>query len=138
MNGWFAVVSCESAQEQWVGPELGRAAVKLPRVAQHNSGSAVQGSHYAADMDIGIPIFFQFADLVPVLRQAQDREVALSVRRLVGASIEKPRPVLKLNHVIHMRRDADLLTEMSGGFRCIDTGYWLSRKGDARAEAQNQ
>ena len=53
----------KAAGEARVGPELGWAAVELPRVAQQHPGAAMHGCHHAADLNIRVAISREFADM---------------------------------------------------------------------------
>ncbi len=62
-------------------------------------------------MDIHVAILGQFADHVAVILQAHDREPARIIRRLRRAHVQKPRSIRQLHHVVHVRRNANILVK---------------------------
>src|ERR1035437_2951465 len=105
----------ESVGEPRIGLESRWTAVKLPLVAQEDSGASVHGPHQAADAHIPIPVFAQFANLVVILPQAHNGEPAALVRRVGHADVQKARAVGKLNYIIDMRRNTNVFVEHFSG-----------------------
>jgi hypothetical protein len=62
----------------------------------------------AADLDVHVAVFLEFADIALIFPEADDGEPAGVVRGLRGTDVEEAGAVWKFDHVIDMRGDADV------------------------------
>lgn len=92
----------ESANKTCVRSKLWRTSIKLPRVAQHHPGSPMHRLNDASHVHIRVSVLIKLADLIPILRQAQNSESALLVESFGRADIKKTCTVTKFNYVIDM------------------------------------
>lgn len=114
-DGRAGFICVEAAGELGVGFEFGRATVELTGVGEDHSGAAVHGLDDAADLDVEIAIFAELADLVVVFPRADYGETTVVVGGLGGADVEETGAVGKLNDVVDMRGDANVVVEHFGG-----------------------
>jgi hypothetical protein len=77
-------------------------------VAENHAGPTVHGLNNAANLDIGVAIFAEFANFISVFPGAEDGESTGVVGGLGGADVEEASAIWKLNHVIDMRSNADV------------------------------
>jgi len=122
VEGRAGLVGGEAAGEQGIGLEFGRAAVELAGVAEDHSGAAMHGLDDAADLDVKVAIFAEFANVVAVFPEADEGEAAGIVRGLRGADIEKNGAIGELDDIVDVGGDADVLVEHFGGLIGGDAG----------------
>src|SRR5947199_6366479 len=91
------LLTAEAVREPWIGLEPGRAAIKLPRMAQHHSRTAVHAAHHSTYVNIHIAVLAQLSNGVAVLAEADDGEPAMLVGGVGRAHVEKPRTIGKLH-----------------------------------------
>ena len=108
-DGRAALFCAEATDQLRVGLEFGRPAVELARVAKDHAGTAVHGLDEAADAHIHVFVLAEFAHFAVVFPETDDGETAVVVRGLRGANVEEASSVGKLNHVINMSVNANVL-----------------------------
>ena len=68
----------------------------------------MEGLDDTADLDVGVAVFLELADIGVVFPGADDGESAGDVGGLRGADVEEAGSVWKFDNVIDMRGDADV------------------------------
>ena len=131
MYGRPVGIGVEASDEGGVGAKLGRSAAKLARMAEKDSGTAVDGLNDPSDLDVGVAIASELADLVMILPEADDREAAAIVGSVRRADIKEARTVGKLDHIIDVRGDADVFVQHLAGLVGRDARS-LAGKGHSR------
>ena len=139
-DGRALLIGREAAGEQGIGLEFGRATVELADMAQDDAGAAVHGADDAADANVHVFVFAEFAYLVVIFPVADEGEAAEIVFGIGRADIEEAGAVGELDDVVDVGGDADFLVEVFGGLVGGDAGL-LSREGGggcAEEEAEGE
>lgn len=114
----FALLTGKAMQQLRIGLELRRPAIELAHMAQHHSAAPAHRLHDAANVDIGIAKFAQFADLLAVLAEADNGKSATRIRSVRRAHIEEARAVGQLDDLVDVRLDADVFVRQLCSFVC--------------------
>jgi hypothetical protein len=138
IHGRALRISLKSMHQPRVGPELRRSAIKLPHMAQHHPSSPMHGLYQPPDVHVHVPVLLQLAHIAAVLPQAHNGELALRIKRLRRAHVQKSRPVRKLHNFIHMCRNADVFIKVF--LRCYrgHARLRIPREADRRAQSKDQ
>jgi len=109
VDGWAGLVCREAAGKLGVRPEFWGTAIELAGVAEDHADAAVHGLNDAANVDVGVAVFAELADIIAVFPGAEDGEVAGVVGSLGRADVQEAGAIRKLDDLIDMRVDADVL-----------------------------
>ena len=137
-DGRLALVAGESVQQLGVGTELRWSTVELAGMAQHHSGSSMHGLHDAAQVDVGIAVLAQFADLLAIFAKADDCESALCVGSVGGTQVKEAGAVREFNDVVDVGLDADVLVESICGVVDGEAGSGGCSQCSKRTQQENQ
>ena len=118
-----AVFRREALDQLRVRMKFFLAAVKLPLTAQDYVRAALDSLNRSADMDGLVDQRLQVADGFSIAAETYHKEMAVRVRRLRAADIQKVCATRRIHHSIHMRRNAgvfiDMLERLVGRNACM-------------------
>ena len=98
----------------------------------------MHGPHHATNMHIAIAELAQFADLIAIFAQADNRKAAFLIWRLRWAHIEKPRSIRQLHYVVDMGIDADVFVRKLRGLVSSFAGFGVRGEQGNRSGAANR